>query len=87
MSRWAPHPLSLRQLQYLLAVAEAGHIAPSFGQQSVRENARTGRRNVVYRRHDGHYGLITPPSPAPEPPPSEERLIHEGSHPLGHPQG
>ncbi len=45
------------------------------------ENARTGRRNVVYRRHDGHYGLITPPSPAPEPPPSEERMVHEGRSP------
>jgi hypothetical protein len=23
-------------------------------------NATTGRGNVVYRRYDGHYGLITP---------------------------
>ena len=24
------------------------------------ENATTGRGNILYRRHDGHYGLIEP---------------------------
>jgi hypothetical protein len=24
------------------------------------ENAETGRGNVIYRRYDGHYGLIAP---------------------------
>lgn len=26
------------------------------------ENSETNRRNVLYRRYDGHYGLITPPA-------------------------
>jgi hypothetical protein len=30
-------------------------------------NHDTGRANVVYRRYDGHYGLIVP---ADEPPPT-----------------
>ena len=25
------------------------------------ENAATGRGSVLYRRYDGHYGLIEPP--------------------------
>ena len=33
----------------------------STGQDSVFfVNAETGRGNVIYRRYDGHYGLITP---------------------------
>ncbi|MEZ5407902.1 MAG: sigma 54 modulation/S30EA ribosomal C-terminal domain-containing protein [Acidimicrobiales bacterium] len=65
-----------------LSVADALDLLDTGGERfALFENARTGRRNVVYRRHDGHYGLITPPGPAPEPPPSEERLIHEGASP------
>lgn len=62
-----------------LGVADALDLLDTSGERfELFENVRTGRRNVVYRRHDGHYGLITPPRPAPEPPPSEERMIHEG---------
>jgi hypothetical protein len=69
-----------------LGVAAALDLLDASGERfELFQNARTGRRNVVYRRHDGHYGLITPPPPAPEPPPSEERVIHEGSHPHPHP--
>jgi len=65
-----------------LTVADALDLLDTSGERfELFENARTGRRNVVYRRLDGHYGLITPPAPAPEAPPSEERLIHEGSQP------
>ncbi len=68
-----------------LGVTDALDMLDTSGERfELFENARTGRRNVVYRRHDGHYGLITPPPPAPEPPPSEERLIHEGTHPHPH---
>ncbi len=62
-----------------LGVTDALDLLDASGERfELFENARTGRRNVVYRRHDGHYGLITPPPPAPEPPPSEEQMIHEG---------
>lgn len=65
-----------------LSVADALDLLDTGGERfELFENARTGRRNVVYRRHDGHYGLITPPAPAPEPPPSEERMVHEGRSP------
>ncbi len=68
-----------------LGVTDALDLLDTSGERfELFENARTGRRNVVYRRHDGHYGLITPPRPAPEPPPSEERMIHEGPRPHVH---
>jgi hypothetical protein len=65
----------------VLRTTEAIALLDNSGERfELFENPRSGRRNVVYRRYDGHYGLITPPSPTTrEPPPSEERLIHEGT--------
>jgi RNA polymerase-binding transcription factor DksA/ribosome-associated translation inhibitor RaiA len=43
-------------------------------------NRETGRANVVYRRYDGHYGLITPadePAPPAEPSTARRRLRDE----------
>jgi RNA polymerase-binding transcription factor DksA len=43
-------------------------------------NQETGRANVVYRRYDGHYGLITPadePAPPAEPSTTRRRLRDE----------
>ena len=39
------------------AVAEMNAVGHRF---LFFENAATGRGNVVYRRYDGHYGLIEP---------------------------
>ncbi len=45
-----------------LPVSEAIGILDGTGRPFVFfANAVTGRANVVYRRYDGHYGLITPP--------------------------
>lgn len=35
-------------------------------QRVFYDNADTGRANVVYRRYDGHYGVITPPDSVSE---------------------
>ncbi len=35
-------------------------------QRVFYDNVDTGRANVVYRRYDGHYGVITPPDSASE---------------------
>ncbi len=43
-------------------------------------NLESGRANIVYRRYDGHYGLITPadePAPAAEPSTARRRLRDE----------
>jgi RNA polymerase-binding transcription factor DksA/ribosome-associated translation inhibitor RaiA len=43
-------------------------------------NQETGRANIVYRRYDGHYGLITPadePAPPAEPSTARRRLRDE----------
>jgi hypothetical protein len=45
----------------VLALDEAIERIGAVGERFVLfENAETGRGNVIYRRYDGHYGLIAP---------------------------
>lgn len=55
-----------------MTVDEAVTMLNTGGQRRLFfHNVDTGRGNVVYRRYDGHYGLITPPD-------DEPMLVQEG---------
>ncbi len=57
-----------------LEVSQAIDVLGQSGEKRLFfKNGSTGRGNVIYRRYDGHYGLITPPSGE-----SHEDREHEG---------